>query len=289
VFDPNIWIQFDDSFHVFFPIVSDVSNRVFPTIQFDQLVFNLRHNLSPSALIKIAADGDDKVEASLKERWKNGEPAPYVSRFFYFRDRYFRITDEAYITDPEATYLVDAVEQMGLSLMDGRNGFRPMIAEFGVGAGTLSISVALDCPFFRVTGFDLDPNALEVARMNQEIHKTDVNLFESDYFKSWPHSEPPDLVFADPPWGTREDLYDDERDADYYDKMPPCSAYPSNGRIGLHEGIVHSLRDLGWKCPVVMNLGVIPPEVYQPLLDLFKQSRLYAPTSQQRILIGYVN
>ena len=261
----------------------------FPTIVFDHEVWNKKHNLTPKELIESSTAKGSAAQEKMIDRWKSGEPAPYLMNHFYFRNRYFRMNPNAYITDPEATYLVDAVEAAGNFLIQRNEGLQPRVAEFGVGAGTLSISVALDCPEFRMSGFDLDPQALEVAVENQQLHETRIELFESDFFQSWPHEEPPDLIFADPPWGSREDLYDDERDAEYYDRMPPLSAYPKNGRIGLHEGILDAVSDLGWTCPVVMNLGVIPPEVFQPLLDRFKRFQLYQPTEEIRIVMGYVN
>ena len=260
----------------------------FPIVEFDHEVWTRKHNLTPKALIESSTTEGSPDRQEMIGRWKDGEPAPYLVKHFFFRDRYLRMTPDAYITDPEATYLVDAVEAAGSFLMQ-QNGAPPRVAEFGVGAGPLSISVALDHPEFRMSGFDLDPKALEVAKENQRFHQTRIELFESDFFQSWPHQEAPDLIFADPPWGSREDLYGDDRDAEYYDRMPPLSAYPKNGRIGLHQGILDAVADLGWASLVVMNLGVIPPEVFQPLLDRFKHYQLYQPTENIRIVMGYVN
>ena len=267
--------------------MNDAQSPDFPTIVFDNGVWSGRHNLTPQQLIEVASAGDSTDRQTMIDRWKSGEPAPYVVNYFYFRNRRFIVNADAYITDPEATYLVDAVKAAGTFIAE-RKSITPRIAEFGVGAGTLSISVALDCPQFKMSGFDLDPNALRIAEENQQLHQTRIELFQSDFFQSWPHAEPPDLIFADPPWGSREDLYDGDRDAAYYDRMPPLSAYPKNGRIGLHEGILEAVDSLGWECPVLMNLGVIPPEVYRPLLDRFSRYRIYHPTQNIRIVMGYL-
>jgi methylase of polypeptide subunit release factors len=269
--------------------VRDTCFPEFPTIVFDNEVWAKRHNLPPKTLIESSTAEGSTAREEMIHRWKKGEPAPYLVNHFYFRDRCFRINPDAYITDPEATYLVDAVKAVGNSLVQGNKGLQPRVTEFGIGAGTLAISVALECPHFQMSGFDLDAKALQVALENQKLHKTQLEIFESDFFQSWPHAEPPHLIFADPPWGSREDLYDDDRDAEYYDRMPPLSAYPKNGRIGLHEGILDAVGSLGWSCPVVMNLGVIPPDIFQSLLDRFKCYHIYQPTENIRIVVGFMN
>lgn len=268
--------------------MKDLCPPGFPRIVFDHDVWKKKHNLSSKTLIESWTTKGSVACEDMIDRWNKGEPAPYLVNHFYFRDRCFQINPNAYITDPEATYLVDAVKTMGSLFVQKNENIQPRITEFGIGAGTLAISVALECPHFQMSGFDLDPKALEVARENQKMHQTRIDIFESDFFQAWPYSEPPDLIFADPPWGSRDDLYDDDRDAEYYDRMPPLSAYPKNGRIGLHEGILDAVGDLGWPCPVVMNLGVIPPDIFNPLLDRFKRFHIYQPTESIRILIGFV-
>jgi 23S rRNA G2445 N2-methylase RlmL len=137
-----------------------------------------------------------------------------------------------------------------------------------------------------VSGFDIDSSALEVAAANRALHRSEVSFFQSNCFQSWKHPTPPDLVFADPPWGSKEDLYEGDRDASYYDKMPPGSAYPANGRIGLHQMLIESLISKQWQCPVVLNLGVIPQNIYETLLPYFRSFRIYQPTDMIRLLVG---
>ena len=258
------------------------------SIAFDTAVQEGLHGLSPRALIEKEFGHDpDMLRAGLKQ-WEQGEPAPYVVGAFYFRGIRFRIDERAYITDPEASYLVDTVAACAMRFQN-EHGRPPRIAEFGTGAGTLSLSLKPGHPGFVLSGLDVDPAALEVARDNARILGVDIDLFESDYFSGWGNRPAPDILFADPPWGSRTDLYGDERDAAYYDRMPARSAYPvEGGRIGLHLGILRHVQQLNWNTLVIMNLGVIPAEVFAELLPFFRDYSLYQPTPDIHILCGFL-
>jgi release factor glutamine methyltransferase len=243
--------------------------------------------LSAQELLAHAAKEEGKHLEELFKRYQAGLPAPYAAGFFYFRGRRFQIDQRAYITDPEAAYLVDAVAACGKHF--AKTAQRdPVIAEFGVGAGTLAISLGLENPGFCMSGFDIDAPALEVARINAQLHQSQIHLFQSDYFQEWRKPNPPDILFADPPWGSREDLYEDERSAHYYDQMPELAAYPKGGRIGIHEGIIHELQRIRWPSLLVMNFGVIPHILIKKLLPAFSDYTLYHPQGELTILAGYV-
>lgn len=259
------------------------------SIPFDNAIQEGLHGLSPHNLIDREFGHDPEMLRAGLEKWKQGEPAPYVVGSFYFRGIRFRIDDRAYITDPEASYLVDTVAACGMRFQN-EAGRPPRITEFGTGAGILSLSLKRGHPAFVLSGLDVDPAALEVARENAHMLNLDIDLFESDYFSGWGHRPAPDILFADPPWGSRTDLYGDERDAEYYDRMPARSAYPvEGGRIGLHLGILRHMNQLNWNCLVIMNLGVIPPDVFAELLPFFRDYSLYQPTPEIHILCGFLH
>jgi len=72
-----------------------------------------------------------------------------------------------------------------------------------VGSGTLAIELALADRRARVTGFDLDPEAVDCARRNAEAAGVAgrVRLAEGDATAWRCESGALDLVLADPPWG----------------------------------------------------------------------------------------
>lgn len=209
------------------------------------------------ALTAACGDSPDsrRLERLLKRRHL-GEPLAYVAGFVDFRGRRFSIDKRVYITDPELTHLVDAVVTRGLDLLSDL-GRPPIIAEFGVGCGSLAISVKKELPEARVIGLDLDGDAIAVAGMNARAHHADVWLIESDFFADLPPEVMPDIVFGDPPWGDERSIYDEGRPASHYQAMPPLSAFPTGGITGLHEALLERIAHARWSCDVLLNLGTL--------------------------------
>lgn len=216
-------------------------------------------DLSPGDLAALAGAATDapQLKRWLKRRLM-GEPLPYILGRLDFRGRGYAIDARAYITDPECTHLVDAVVA-AIDRVQARTGRPPLVAEVGAGCGSLAISVQLERPAATVVSLELDAAALALARSNAAALGAPVRFVESDLFDAWPGPAAPDLVFADPPWGTEQTLYDAERDAAYYRAMPAASAFPLGGATGLHEQILQAAARLGWASHLILNGGVLPP------------------------------
>ncbi len=238
-------------------------------------------------LLLLAAGGDAALLRLMRARVAAGEPAPYVAGFLCFRGRRFRIDPRAYITDPESTYLVDLAAEEGAALAR-KLGRPPLVLEFGTGAGTLAISLQLDHPSWAVTGLDLDPDALALAQANAREHGAAVALFASDSFSAWPvGAAAPDLIFGDPPWGSAEDLYDPQRGADYYRRMPARSAFPpGENRCAVHDEIIARVRERGWASTLVLNYGVLPRALVLRSAAALREHRLVCPAPGLTLLVG---
>lgn len=216
------------------------------------------------------------LKRALKRRLM-GEPLAYVTGEFEFEGRRFAVDARAYITDPEAKWLVcDVIREV--DAWHARSGRWPVVAEFGFGAGALGITVKLERPGIRLVALDIDGAALAVGRENLARHSVEATVVESDGFDGWPWTEPPDLVFADPPWGSEEDLYDERRGAGHYHAMPAASAYPVGGVASVHRFILAALAGRGWRTRLVLNLGVLPEAEVAGLRGLVTESELVYPT-----------
>lgn len=189
-----------------------------------------------------------------------GEPIAHITGTFSFRGLEFSIDKRAYVTDPELTHLVDAIIAQATRIRTDL-GRPPLIAEVGVGCGSLALAIKQSVPFARLIGIDLDADALAVAARNAERLKLELRLIESDLFDSWPTDlAEPDLIYADPPWGDAKTLYDPaERPAGHYHAMPPASAFPLGGRTGGHRQILRAVAARGWSAQIFLNGGVLPP------------------------------
>ena len=208
-------------------------------------------------ILERAAGGDPQRWQQLLARIEAGEPAAYVAECLPFYGRWFGSDARAYITDPEASVLIDQVLRQGDQL-ENQLGRPPRVMEFGVGAGTLAITVKLERPRWQLSGLDIDPPALDLAAENAALHGVELDLVQSDFLDSWGERELPDLMFADPRWGDEHDLYDGERDAQYYHAMPASSAFPRNGRTGIHDELLRRLVASRWPCTIVLNYGILP-------------------------------
>jgi methylase of polypeptide subunit release factors len=242
---------------------------------------------SGDKLLVLASQGDERRLSELRRRYADGEPAPYLAGFFYFDGLRFSIDQRAYITDPELVHLVRAVEAEAGAL-SRTTGTSPLLLDFGVGCGSLALRLKLAHPDWSIVGLDIDDQALEVAMMNSLQHQMPLRLLQSDYFSGWPKDLPgPTLIYGDPPWGTPTDLYEENRDGAYYDRMPPLSAYPGGeGPCSVHDRLIREAIMQGWTSTLVLNYGVLPREVIErsaaPLLDW----RIEKPVNNVSLLIG---
>ena len=209
--------------------------------------------------LALAADADAlRLKRWLKRRL-SGEPIAHITGRFTFCGLTFAIDKRAYVTDPEVTHLVSAVIARATALAAAAKR-PPLLADLGVGCGSLALAIRHALPVARLVGLDLDPDALAVAARNAAAHRLPLRLIESDLFDSWPTSlRAPDLIYGDPPWGDASTLYDETaRPAGHYHAMPPVSAFPLGGRTGVHRQILRAVARRGWHSEIWLNCGVLP-------------------------------
>lgn len=206
-----------------------------------------------------------------------GEPLAYVLGGFTFGGRWFTVDKRAYVTDPETLHLVEAVAERVRVLERGLG--RPVrVTEFGVGCGSLALTLKALCLSIEIVGVDLDPGALGVAAENARRLGLDLRLVEADLFEPWPGDLlPPDLIFGDPPWGDEAALYDAARPAEHYAAMPAASAYPLGGVSGLHVQVLRAVRRLGWPSEIWLNAGVLGDAALAPVRAEAREWALVRP------------
>ncbi len=98
-------------------------------------------------------------------RLEAGEPLPYILGHWSFYGLDFSINAETLIPRPETELMVEQALQW-LQAFPGRRS----AADIGTGSGCIAVSLAVQITDLRVTGIDISPTALEVARSNAEKH-----------------------------------------------------------------------------------------------------------------------
>ncbi len=225
------------------------------------------------AHLAAAARDANQLKRWLKRRLA-GEPVAHITGRLHFRGLELAIDKRAYVTDPELTHLVDAVI-VAASRLATTLKRPPLVAELGVGCGSLALAIKQAVPSTRLVGLDLDPDALALARANARSTGLELQLIESDLFDSWPADLPaPDLIYGDPPWGDDQMLYGDDRPAGHYRAMPPASAFPLGGATGVHEQVLQAVRRRDWSPEIWLNGGVIPRDRLEALGRLAPPYRL---------------
>ena len=142
----------------------------------------------------LAARLDDEVEGlePLVERREAREPLAYVLGEWGFRRLTLKTDSRALVPRPETETLVERA----LALASGIE--RPRILDVGVGSGAIALALKDERPDAQVTGVDVSPDALALARENAERLGLEVELRQADGAvvagEGW------DVVVANPPY-----------------------------------------------------------------------------------------
>jgi release factor glutamine methyltransferase len=159
----------------------------------------------------VRARLDERVTGlePLLARREAREPLAHVLGEWGFRRLVLRTDARALVPRPETETLVERA----LALIAGIQA--PRVLDVGVGSGAIALSLADERPDARVTGIDVSPDALALARENAERLGLEVELREAGLETA---AEGWDLVAANPPYvasldGLQPELEYEPRDA----------------------------------------------------------------------------
>jgi release factor glutamine methyltransferase len=167
---------------------------------------------------------DDEVVGlePLLARREQREPLAYVLGEWGFRRLTLKIDSRVLVPRPESEIVVERA----LALLESEAA--PRVLDIGVGSGALALAIKDERPDARVTGVDVSPDALSLARENAELLGLDVELREGGIdvaADGW------DLVVSNPPYVESLDGL-----------QPELSFEPEVAVIGagFHEAIAHA-------------------------------------------------
>lgn len=188
----------------------------------------LMHALRKERVFLFTHSGDPLPELAwihygryLHERI-GGKPVQYIIGRQEFFTRDFRVAPGVLIPRPETEHLIEYVLELPRPV--GR------IVDAGVGSGAISVTLALELRQ-RVTGIDLSPQALQIARQNAAVHQAPVDFLQADWLSALrPHSI--DLLVSNPPYiattdkpGLQREVRDHEPDLALFAGHDGLSAY----------------------------------------------------------------
>ncbi len=152
------------------------------------------------------------------------EPLQYVLGEWGFRRLSLRVDARALIPRPETETLVERA----LALIAGMDA--PRVLDVGTGAGAIGLAVVDEHPGSQVTGIDISPDALALARENIERTGLRMSLDLHDFRDGLPDG-PWDAVLANPP-------YVDPRDepllqVEVREHEPPIALYGTDAYLAI--------------------------------------------------------
>jgi release factor glutamine methyltransferase len=135
----------------------------------------------------------------LVRRRAQSEPIAYLLGEKSFWDLTLKVSSAVLIPRPETELLVETALYLGASSKSLR------IADLGTGSGAIALAVGKSRPLWRITGTDISPYALEVARQNSEtLGLSNVDFQEGSWCDPLP-SGLMDIIIANPPYIAPED------------------------------------------------------------------------------------
>jgi len=159
---------------------------------------------------------------ALIEERKSGTPIAYITGYRDFWSLRLKITPDTLIPRADTELLVETA----LTL---KNVEKPCdVIDLGTGTGAIALSLANECPSWRITATDINPKTLSVAKENAKALDLNVSFKASAWFDDI--KERFDLVISNPPYIESDDPHLQQGDL----RFEPAGALAS-GDDGLDD------------------------------------------------------
>lgn len=181
--------------------------------------------------INLSTTQADKLRDAVT-RLSNNEPIQYVVGEAYFYGRPFGVKEGVLIPRPETEELV--------ALILSENSGQYSLLDIGTGSGCIAISVAKENKGAVVEAWDISPQAIEVASLNNRKLGTDITIKQRDVLTFVPGKENFDVIVSNPPYITTKEQ--EEMEHNVLDWEPSLALFvPDNDPLLFYKRIA----DLG--------------------------------------------
>ena len=147
-----------------------------------QLITQSERLLTPGEITSVSA---------LINRRIAGEPIAYIVGHREFYGLSFEVTPDVLIPRPETELLVELALQHLPA--DGN------VLDMGTGSGAIAIAIAHTRPDAKVSALDYSETALAVAGRNAELHGTQIDFLQSDWYTALEYQQF-DVIVSNPPY-----------------------------------------------------------------------------------------
>lgn len=177
---------------------------------------------------------------ALMARRRVGEPVAYLLGQQGFWNLDLKVSPATLIPRPDTERLVEVALQ--LALPD-----KARVLDLGTGTGAIALALAVERSGWRVTGCDLQPEAVELAERNRQLNGIgNADFLRSDWFAGLA-GQRFDLIVSNPPYIASDDPHLGQGDV----RFEPASALVSgdDGLTDLRHIVEQSpnhLQSCGW-------------------------------------------
>ena len=148
---------------------------------------------------------EKKIDDNLN-RIINGEPMQYVLGYAYFVNSNYIVTPDVLIPRQETEQLaVACLVRITREFKDQKD---LVIADIGTGSGILAIYLKECFPDAYVIATDISEKALQIAKINAEKHKVDIDFRLGDMLE--PIKEKLDVIVSNPPYIESEETVSEQ-------------------------------------------------------------------------------
>jgi len=128
-------------------------------------------------------------------RINNHEPVQYVLGQAWFFGRPFKVRPGVLIPRPETELLVE------LALRTFSKDQPIRVLDLGSGSGCIPVTLAAECPLWKVSAIDLNPIALQVTQENAELNGVVIDVRKADMLSGLSDSgERYEIILSNPPY-----------------------------------------------------------------------------------------
>ena len=146
----------------------------------------------------LSSDVSQRFDEFVRRRAQS-EPIAYLLGEKSFWDLTLKVSPAVLIPRPETELLVETALGLGVCTASRQ------VADLGTGSGAIALAVGKLRPRWRITGTDISPEALEIARHNRETLGLGNVAFEEGSWCDALRGGAMDIIIANPPYIAPDD------------------------------------------------------------------------------------
>ncbi len=226
------------------------SARLDALILLEDLLRQDRAHLLAHPEIRLTPAQLKKLDKQIARRVKH-EPLAYIRGFSYFYGRKFKVNKRVLEPRPESETMIDLLKQIVVS-QKSLVASQIKIVDVGTGSGCLGITAALELHNHNVDLFDIDANALGVARHNCELHELRLKVQKRDLLRNC-HTHY-GVILANLPYVPTH-FHINEAAA----REPRLAIFGGSDGLAVYRRLFEQLGHFSWQ-PKYMLTEALPPQ-----------------------------